>query len=79
MARPLPPDGLYAGRSPHIAILNVSIPRRAKELLQSWATSPKSLGDAVTELVYREEGRREERERLRKALEALDAAEEKST
>ena len=50
MPKVLGPDEAYSGRAPGVAVLNCTVPREAKTLLQSWTATAKGLGDVVTQL-----------------------------
>lgn len=54
----------YAHRGTGKAVINVTMDREAAELLRQWAPGGKDLGRLIARLVYAEQARREERQRL---------------
>jgi hypothetical protein len=63
---------VYAHRGAGKAVINVTMDREAAALLRQWAPGGKDLGRFIARLVYAEQARREERQRLReKALVAM--------
>ena len=61
IGQPLPPGQGYSGRAPGMAVLNISLPREAKDLLTTWAANKKAMGAMVARLIFEERVRREER------------------
>ena len=68
MSRPLPADGNYTNRSPRVCILNCTIDREARAILEELAPTRKSYGDFVSRLLHQEKARRQEVQRLRQLL-----------
>jgi hypothetical protein len=70
--RSLPDDQCYSGRAPHMAILNVSIPRDARDIVRQYAPSPKNHGLFINRLLYEYAAKMEERARVRQLLQETD-------
>jgi hypothetical protein len=64
---PLPTGTPYAGRREDGAVLNITLDREAKELLQRWAPG-KQMGALVARLIYEHQARQEERLRIAREL-----------
>jgi hypothetical protein len=65
---PLSPGTPYGGlRRADAAVLNVTLDREAKELLQQWAPG-KQMGAMVARLIYEHQARQEERQRIAQEL-----------
>ena len=70
MPKRLAPEECYGGgRRTSAAVLNVTLDREAKALLQQWA--PHSMGSMVARLVYEHQARLEERANLQQAFTRL--------
>jgi hypothetical protein len=70
---PLPPGTPYAGRREDGVVLNITLDRQAKELLQQWAPG-KQMGAMVARLIYEHQARQEERQRLQRLLAGDESA-----
>jgi hypothetical protein len=74
MSKPLPPGTPYGGlRRADAAVLNVTLDREAKELLQQWAPG-KQMGAMVARLIYEHQTRLEERQRIHRLLAGDESA-----
>jgi hypothetical protein len=75
MTTRLPPDAPYAGRSPDVVPLNISLEREAARLIRLLSPTTKGMGRFVSRLVFEHVARLEERQRLRdKVLAAVGAS-----
>jgi hypothetical protein len=75
MTTRLPFDATYAGRSPDIVPLNISLDREAARLIRLLSPTTKGMGRFVSRLVFEHVARLEERQRLRaKVLAAVGAS-----
>jgi len=66
----------YKGRRPGVVPLGVTMSREAANLLAEMASTTKSYGSFLTELVCAEYARREERRRMRAQLDSVLAESE---
>jgi len=77
MTKRLAPGATYAGRSPEVVPINISLDREAARLIRLLAPTAKGMGRFVSRLVFEHIARLEERQRLHdKVLAAVDAIDE---
>jgi hypothetical protein len=71
MPKTLEPGQPYAGRTPGVVPVNLTLDRDAYELLREQAPAKKAYGRFVSRLIYEHHARQQERQRLRKHMQSV--------